>query len=136
VQGVPSALSYSLPQTSHWAIFALLSQSIVIPCSQSNYPDVGWHKHHPRSRIGEIAGSWLSPLAVALELRGLDSPRIHRGGLACMTMTHVAVNVVVALALCVLAVTLSLLLVPDLSLVALLEALTSQPPCRMAGWLH
>ena len=50
---------------------------------------------------------------------------------------RLAVNVLVAFALCVLAITL-VLLVPDISWATMLEALTSgrQPPCPMAERLR
>ena len=44
-------------------------------------------------------------------------------------MNRLAVNVLAAFALCVLAVTLAVLMVPSLSWAAVLEALTTQPPC-------
>ena len=45
-------------------------------------------------------------------------------------MHRLAVNVLAAFALCVLAVTLAVLVVPpSLSSAAVLEALTTQPPC-------
>ena len=49
-----------------------------------------------------------------------------------MAMTNVAVNVLAAFALCVLAVTLGLLLAPNLSLAAVIEWLTTQPPSPCA----
>ncbi len=49
-----------------------------------------------------------------------------------------AVNILVAFALCVLVVTLGLLLVPDLSWATVLESLTSdgQAPCPMVERLQ
>jgi hypothetical protein len=44
-------------------------------------------------------------------------------------MNRLTVNVLAAFALCVLAVTLAVLMVPSLSWAAVLEALTTQPPC-------
>jgi hypothetical protein len=44
-------------------------------------------------------------------------------------MERLVVNVLVAFALCVLAVTLAVLLVPGLSWAAVLEWLTTTPPC-------
>jgi hypothetical protein len=44
-------------------------------------------------------------------------------------MERLAANVLVAFALCALAVTLAVLLVPSVSLAAVLEWLTTTPPC-------
>ena len=45
-------------------------------------------------------------------------------------MNSVAVNVLVALAMCVLVVTLSILLVPNIAWADVFEYLTTQPPCK------
>jgi len=50
-----------------------------------------------------------------------------------MAMTRLAVNVLAAVALCVLAVTLAVLLVPNIAWADVLEYLTTQPPCKGPG---
>ena len=48
-------------------------------------------------------------------------------------MKALAVNVVVAFALCAMAVTLAVLLVPSIAWADVLEYLTTQPPCKGSG---
>ena len=48
-------------------------------------------------------------------------------------MKGLAVNVVAAFALCVLAVSLAVFLVPSIAWADLLEYLTTQPPCKGPG---
>lgn len=48
-------------------------------------------------------------------------------------MNRLAVNVLAAFALCALAVTLTVLLVPSIVWADVLEYLTSQPPCKGPG---
>jgi hypothetical protein len=48
-------------------------------------------------------------------------------------MTRLAVNVLAAFALCVLAVTLAVLLVPSIAWADVFEYLTTQPPCKGPG---
>jgi hypothetical protein len=48
-------------------------------------------------------------------------------------MKGLAVNVVAAFALCVLAVSLAVFLVPSVAWADLLEYLTTQPPCKGPG---
>ena len=50
-----------------------------------------------------------------------------------MAMKNVAVNVLAAFALCVLAVTLAMLLVPSIAWAEVFEYLTTQPPCKGPG---
>ncbi len=45
-------------------------------------------------------------------------------------MNSVAVNVLAALALCVLVVTLAMLLAPSIAWADVFEYLTTQPPCK------
>jgi hypothetical protein len=45
-------------------------------------------------------------------------------------MNSVAVNVLAALAACVLVVTLAMLLVPSIAWTEVFEYLTTQPPCK------
>src|SRR5918997_1771707 len=51
------ALSYSFPQTSHWAISILLSRSGAIPHLQSNYPDHGRDKRERSDGGGTRRGN-------------------------------------------------------------------------------
>jgi hypothetical protein len=48
-------------------------------------------------------------------------------------MKGLAVNVVAAFALCALAVTLAVLLVPSIAWAEVFEYLTTQPPCKGPG---
>ena len=48
-------------------------------------------------------------------------------------MKALAVNVVVAFALCAMAVTLAVLLVPSIAWADVLEYMTTQPPCKGPG---
>ena len=48
-------------------------------------------------------------------------------------MKALAVNVVVAFALCAMAVALAMLLVPSIAWADVLEYLTTQPPCKGPG---
>jgi hypothetical protein len=54
-------------------------------------------------------------------------PTSRKEGIA---MNSVAVNVLAALALCVLVVTVAMLLVPNIAWADVFEYITTQPPCK------